>query len=352
MLINLVIVLFNLFFLIESNATHIENDSSLECKLITMDDIPRDLIQKIIYFFQKKEPAETVFKLILLNKTIDNLFDDDLFKLFYNLNSLDKRKIGYAEEESVLDACKKGNLRLLKFAQSYGIDFTKWDGRLSALAVASEKGYLAIVRFLLDEGYPFGDCCDFSPMAGVVANGHTDCLKLLCEELSKMNSDYPHTWLALMTACAVGNKECAEIAINYGADINFKAERCELALLVCARKQKHLPMMMLLLNKGAGVNEVNSFGLSALHRAVEKGNKAAVIELLKHGADVNQASGKGFTPLHCAVLSENKDILLLLLERGADPHCRDRKGRKPIDHAKKVHNVEIEKILQNYEKND
>lgn len=49
------------------------------------------------------------------------------------------------------------------------------------------------------------------------------------------------------------------------------------------------------------INDVDSEGLSALHRAVRVGDVVTVVALLDKGADINVLGKSGLTPLHAAV---------------------------------------------------
>ena len=54
------------------------------------------------------------------------------------------------------------------------------------------------------------------------------------------------------------------------------------------------------------VNDMDSEGLSALHRTVRVNDVGTVVSLLDNGADVNLAGNSGITPLHTAVRYVNK----------------------------------------------
>lgn len=49
------------------------------------------------------------------------------------------------------------------------------------------------------------------------------------------------------------------------------------------------------------MNDLDSEGLSALHRAICVGDVATVVALLDNGADINLLGKSGLTPLHAAV---------------------------------------------------
>jgi ankyrin repeat protein len=62
-------------------------------------------------------------------------------------------------------------------------------------------------------------------------------------------------------------------------------------------------------------------GTTALHRAVERNDAAAVTRLVRAGADVKAANRYGVTPLSVACVNGNASIVELLLKAGADPNA-------------------------------
>jgi hypothetical protein len=73
--------------------------------------------------------------------------------------------------------------------------------------------------------------------------------------------------------------------------------------------------------------DMDSLGLTPLHRAANRGDFAAVEALLAKGADVNARGLAKQTPLHLAV---TKEIVQLLISKGAQIEARDRRGRTPL----------------------
>jgi len=73
--------------------------------------------------------------------------------------------------------------------------------------------------------------------------------------------------------------------------------------------------------------DVDRLGLTALHRAANRGDLAVVEALLAKGADVNARALAKQTPLHLAV---TKEIAQLLISKGAQVEARDRWGRTPL----------------------
>ena len=75
--------------------------------------------------------------------------------------------------------------------------------------------------------------------------------------------------------------------------------------LINGVKNKNLPAVEALLNKGENVNGANAQGNTALHYAVAP-NKADMVKLLlKHNADMNAKNNKGWSPLSIA---EKKNV--------------------------------------------
>lgn len=115
-------------------------------------------------------------------------------------------------------------------------------------------------------------------------------------------------------------------------------------LLEIAAQNNDVPVLTLLLSKGAKIDARGVYGYTALTRAASRGNVEAVSVLLKAGADPNlKDSLFGETALHKATRSTNrrfpefdevrerrKKTARLLLQRGADKNITDSRGRKAL----------------------
>jgi len=75
---------------------------------------------------------------------------------------------------------------------------------------------------------------------------------------------------------------------------------------------------------GADVNAANPRGVTALMRAVSRGNVKMVRALLAHGADPNSSRNDHFTPLLLAAFYGHEEIVRLLVEAGADINAHSR----------------------------
>ena len=104
----------------------------------------------------------------------------------------------------------------------------------------------------------------------------------------------------------------------------------------------------LLLARGADVQAVarNPMRVQALHSAVAARSAPIVRMLLEAGAPVNEAQQDGWTPLHGAVHNGDVEIVRQLLERGADPRQQNDHGTSPIGLAADEGKAEILKLLK------
>ncbi len=80
------------------------------------------------------------------------------------------------------------------------------------------------------------------------------------------------------------------------------------------------------LSAGAGVNETNRYGWTALTHAARGGNVEAAKLLIEKGADVNVADRTGWTPLLRAAQKGQTEMVKLLVESGADVNAVTDKG--------------------------
>ena len=112
--------------------------------------------------------------------------------------------------------------------------------------------------------------------------------------------------------------------LDGGLDPNALADHIGTGLMVAAWRGD-IPMMALLVARGADVNRANALGERALMHAAWRGNIDAVRWLLAKGARVN-SEPMHWSALHYAVFAGHRDVAALLLERGADLNARSTNG--------------------------
>ncbi len=127
--------------------------------------------------------------------------------------------------------------------------------------------------------------------------------------------------------------DICELFLKAGIDVNDRDSAGTPFLCYAARNGK-LDMVQWLLENGADIDAVSQDrGYSAVMDAVWKSNIPMVEMLVSKGANLNFVSRDGQTALILATGSENLQICRILVENGADPSIKDRMGMSSIDYA-------------------
>jgi ankyrin repeat protein len=130
----------------------------------------------------------------------------------------------------------------------------------------------------------------------------------------------------LAKAVRSGHVSAIRRLVTVGADVSALAstiaddvfERgCEMRPLHRAVHDENEPVCALLIGLGAGVDDVDNDGMTALNLAVSRAGRAIVDLLLAHGAAIDKGDKDGFTPLHAVARKRSGDECVYLLERGA-----------------------------------
>lgn len=95
-------------------------------------------------------------------------------------------------------------------------------------------------------------------------------------------------------------------------------------------------IMRTLLEHGLAIDETNTYGETALHRACQgrsEGCYAIVELLLEKGANADARTLTRITPLHVAAISRSQRTVQLLLSHGVDVHVSSSHGLTALDYA-------------------
>mmetsp|Transcript_13444 Transcript_13444/g.32677 ORF Transcript_13444/g.32677 Transcript_13444/m.32677 type:complete len:262 (-) Transcript_13444:133-918(-) len=161
----------------------------------------------------------------------------------------------------------------------------------SALHIASYKGHREIVEILLDT------CAEVNAKTTrgetslhlAAQEGHGAIAQLLLENGADANLEKPFDGgTALHHAAAHGNGVIVQILLDNGSDINLKATDGRAALHYAVERGLHgdVAMVTQLLDNGADINVKKGKGYTPLHTAVQRKDLPMVQLLLDKGADV------------------------------------------------------------------
>jgi uncharacterized protein len=150
-------------------------------------------------------------------------------------------------------------------------------------------------------------------------------------------------------AVTYGNRlESGDVAqlrkwLDAGLSPDFEADRIGTGLMIAAW-HGNIPMMELLVRRGADVNKTNQLGERALMHASWRGQADAVKWLLAHGARVN-SDAMHWSALHYAVFAGRGEVATVLLERGADINARSTNGSSVLMMAVYEGHEDLVKLL-------
>jgi ankyrin repeat protein/truncated hemoglobin YjbI len=218
-----------------------------------------------------------------------------------------------------------------------------WLGDLPAL-----RGHLDRNPELVDAPDPADDFQEVSLLCHAVCGGSVDAAKLLLERGAEVKR---HSGKLLTLAVVMNRVDLVQLLIEHGADVHRvsllgrldDAERPVAELLIA--NGKTVPDWMLpracrpdvstnevhrvtvLLDYGASLGDRGRYGLTALHYAVRGGKLPLIKLLLERGAQANAQDEVGLTPLLQLSKTRSKanpiPVMELLAASGANLDARD-----------------------------
>jgi ankyrin repeat protein len=205
----------------------------------------------------------------------------------------------------LINAAAEGNTdavdRLL--AAGARIDCADDDGD-TALFVAANNGYAPVVRSICKK---------------IVETGQLECLNQPSGRNRKVTP--------LMGATDV---DCAQALVDAGASLEAVNSFGE-TVLMTAVLVASCDVISALISAGARLDARTCFyGETALHLAVARGDSQQVELLISSGAEVNAADDYGCTPLSHAAKAGRLDLVSCLLSKRADPNTADLRQESPL----------------------
>jgi len=211
----------------------------------------------------------------------------------------------------------------------------------TALLAAVDSGSIEAVRLLLTAGADvvvnrpyalYGNRSNKTPLKTALSANHFEMVKLLTQygaDPFQIEDDREYS-IPFLASLHIKDDRILRFFLENSSPENISKidKRCLLfnQRNINSWNEKELSISLLLLQKGANVNQVYHFR-TPLMTAIDRGNPVKYIEfLLSHGADVNQLDEKKETPLFHLMKSflklkyqryQQKELIHLLLRYGA-----------------------------------
>jgi len=213
-----------------------------------------------------------------------------------------------------------------------------------------------------------------TPMNLAATNGSAAMIRKLLDAGADPNASTPTGETALMTAARTGKIDAVTLLLDRGAAVNAKDTVHGQTALMWAVLENHAGVVELLLARGADINAHSNVtitrgeyvparaggasgtgiirqralptpngGMTPLLFAIRDGNLPMMRLLLDRGADLGQSSGNHTSPLLIALLNGQVAIATELLNRGADPNAADDYHRAALFAAIDLRNFNHEK---------
>lgn len=189
-----------------------------------------------------------------------------------------------------------------------------------------------------------------TPLMWCARSGNLEAVKSLLARGARVDAGEPRAGqTALMWAAAASHPDVVRTLVELGASVGARTATSEEliyngfryvtappanpdGIIVNTKRGGFTPLLFtaqqgdaasaaVLLSAGAGVNDADASGASALVVATHSGHPNVAQLLIDRGADVN-AAGAGYTALHAAVLRGDHALVKALLANGADPNAR------------------------------
>ncbi|KAM3084155.1 hypothetical protein ACMFMF_001512 [Clarireedia jacksonii] len=254
-------------------------------------------------------------------------------------------------------ACQRGEVEIVRELLNYGVNPDKLQGGGiydNGLNAAICKGHLGVVKLLLDKKldpnlkttaglHPLVAACQNSDETG----SYDKLVKVLLEHGADANAGAVTPEITnctpIQAARTVGQ---LKMLLEYGANINQQT-RSNPSPLISSIVNGWIEMTKYLLEKGADVQQAHPSTSFPLSKAC-RGESIEVVEALIGHADVN-AMDDWFcgSALHHAVQLGNKSVIKLLLARGAELSLVHWLTGTPLMAASEQDDIEIFELIYN-----
>eukprot|EP00339_Tiarina_fusa_P026884 CAMPEP_0117079938 /NCGR_PEP_ID=MMETSP0472-20121206/56418_1 /TAXON_ID=693140 ORGANISM="Tiarina fusus, Strain LIS" /NCGR_SAMPLE_ID=MMETSP0472 /ASSEMBLY_ACC=CAM_ASM_000603 /LENGTH=337 /DNA_ID=CAMNT_0004807407 /DNA_START=42 /DNA_END=1055 /DNA_ORIENTATION=- len=224
-------------------------------------------------------------------------------------------------------ACFYKHMDIVTYLVNAGapVDVKNGSGR-TPISWAVEKKAYDIVAFLLEsEADPsIADRNGIAPLHIAAKSGDYKMVETLLsintetEEWTKLNAKTNEGFTAASFAAYQGNYNMLVLLYEYGADFGIVSSESKISPLHRAASQGHLKVVRYLLDNGADIDGSDSLGRTAVHMAVNSGQKDLLQILLSYSPQIISDEDSVCSLIECASVRNNTDVAQLLQSCSAE----------------------------------
>ncbi len=251
-------------------------------------------------------------------------------------NDVDQVRAAIEKNESVVNretnnqlplqfAAQMGSAPIVKLLLESGADLNKVASNgLSSFSQACQTGNVEIVKLMLEKKPDLNqvDQYDRLPLIMAVYSGTTDVVEMLLDEGADPNLELNGGGTPFMRACSSGQPKAVDLMLEHGAKTDVVDDNGFTPLMMACQNGSMKSAVEKLLDAGCDPDQVNNFGMTALHTAASSAWSDEGVEIVKLLAekvsDVNLLSEHNGTPLSCSVATNRSAAVKAILDRDAD----------------------------------
>ncbi|RDA90538.1 hypothetical protein CP533_4139 [Ophiocordyceps camponoti-saundersi (nom. inval.)] len=207
------------------------------------------------------------------------------------------------------------------------------------LQTAARLGQVAKAEALLQTDPKLSICKDNDgryPIHWAASSNSLDVVLLLANQAS-FDPDVQDSsgWTPLMISASVPDSEpVLKLLLQKGAYVDEKNDSGQTALhFVASKKNLDIGRLLFSAKPPASTRVRDKRGQYPIHRAAAAGSVPMVRLLLQNKSPVSPTDVEGFTPLHHAIAEGHGDVAVVLLENGADFTIKNCDGETALELA-------------------
>jgi ankyrin repeat protein len=281
---------------------------------------------------------------------------------------------------ALVDAAERGDESAVRALLKQRVDVNiAGSGEASALLWVARRQNLALAKELVRAGADVNkpNAYGVRPLHVAIENSDLPMVQMLLAARADPSVADATGEPLLISAAKVGDSRVVEALLDAGAPVNAADSAFQQTALMAAARGGYVPVVKLLLARGASVNVKTRTGptprvitpaqstasrgagiqrggwpdhgireaipgaKTPLLYAVREGHVEVAQLLLEAGAQIEEADADGITPLLCAVINEHAELARFLVERGANVNASDWYGRTPLFSAVDIRDLDV-----------